>query len=159
MKRIIILLVSFLFVIAGYGQTVYSLRNTTDRKLDIKDNETYWFRAKPAPDTINEPDIVWAYTFGVDNLYDQNKQFIKIVLDSVSGTPLTTVAWSGKVFWDDAAWTEITTASWSGTTGDTTLLLDQSTAKHFRFYKLSHDGDGAGTFKYAITKQQVQFYK
>ncbi len=159
MKRLVILLISFLFVAVGYGQTVKSLRNTTDRYLPLTENETYWYRAKPAPDTINETDTVWAYTFGIDNLVDQMKSYVRIDLDSVSGTPLTTVALSGKYFWDDAAWTSISTVSWFGTTGDTTLIIDQSTAKHYRFYKLSHDGDGAGTFKYAIAKQQIQFYK
>jgi len=156
MKKLILVLVSVLIGMVSMGQVV---KNTAVNKvMDLNKNETYWYRQNIASDTVNQTDTTWSYTFGVNNLYDAVKQYVVVKLDSVSGTPLTTVALSGKVFWDDA-WTSITTAAWAGTTGDTTLILDQSTAKHFRFYKLSHDGDGTGTFKYSITKQELQIYK
>lgn len=156
MKRILVLIVSIFIAFIGYGQTVSS--SSVTKKLDLNQNETYWFREGVAADTINQSDTTWAYTFGVNNLFDAVKQYVVVKLDSVSGTPLTTVALSGKVFWDDS-WTSITTASWYGTSSDTTLILDQSTAKHYRFYKLSHDGDGTGTFKYSISKSELQIYK
>ncbi|MCK5139019.1 MAG: hypothetical protein KAQ85_04180 [Thermodesulfovibrionia bacterium] len=160
MKRFIIIFISLLLAGVSYGQSVKSLKNTVNVYRDLSETEnTYWFRTKPAADTINQTDTIWSYTFGIDNLYDQNKQYLKIVLDSISGTPLTTITWQGKYFWDDAAWTTVSTVTWSGTTADTTLLIDQSTAKHYRFYRLYHDGDGTGTFKYAINKQQLQYYK
>lgn len=160
MKKLILLLASVLIGMVSMAQSVSALKNTVNVYFKMNDKtETYWDRAKPAQDTINQADTLWSYTFGVDHLTDATKQYVKVVLDSISGTPLTTVTWQGKYFWDDASWADITSASWYGTTSDTTLLLDQSTAKHYRFYRLLHDGNGTGTFKYSIREQQVQVYK
>lgn len=154
------MLASLLVGMIGMAQTVNSLKNTTNVYLTMEpETETYWYRAKPAPDTVSTADTLWAYTFGLDHVTDPTKQYLKIDLDSVSGTPAVTVYWQGKYFWDDASWTAISNATWYGSTADTTILIDQSTAKHFRFYRLLHDGVGDSTFKYSIAKQQVQFYK
>jgi hypothetical protein len=115
-------------------------------------------RATPAVDDLSDVagDSTWYYIVGVDNVWDPTKQYVKQVLNKKTGTPKVDITWQGKYFWDDS-WTTITTISWLGS-ADSTIIFDQSSAKHYRFYRLAHVGRD-GTFTYDITKTEFQFYK
>ena len=139
----------------SYGQTVLEKKASVNKYLD-NTKDFYFYRANPSADAISDTDSLWSYTFGVDKVYDVNKQYIRLTIDKLTGTPTTAITWSGKTFWDEA-WTTITTVNYTGS-ADTTIVIDQSTAKHYRFYKLQHLGN-SGTFTYKILKTEVQFYK
>jgi len=156
MKRLVILFVLFISAIISFGQSVVDKKTSVNRYLDLDKQQTYFWRAAPTTDAIADSDSLWQYTIGVDNLYDANKQYVKQTLDKLTGTPNTDITLKGKVFWDDA-WTTITTIHWAGS-ADSTIIFDQSTAKHYRFYMIQHLGR-AGTFTYEIDKTEVQFYK
>ena len=120
------------------GQSIYSVKNLksdVDIYLDLKKDITFFQVNGGITDTVGVADSTWVKTFSVDNLYDALKSTAKMTLDSLSGTPTITVTQEGKDFWDDAPWTVILTEDWAGTTGDTTLLFNGSTAKHYRFYR------------------------
>lgn len=157
MKRLAFIFISLLFVISGFAQTVGNT-GTSVSVLDVSAGNAYYLRAIPQTDVVTSTDTLWSKVLGIDKNLDALKQYYTVDMDSVSGTPLTTVSLQGKVFWDQA-WVTITSQSWAGTSADTTLIIDNSTAKHYRFYRLFHDGDGTGTFSYKITQQEVQFYK
>lgn len=141
------------------GQTVKQTKSTigSDQYLDIAENETYWYRASSS-DVVTQADTLLSWTIGVDNMYDQLKQYVQIKLTENSGTAAVNVKFQGKTFWDDS-FTDLLDVTYAGTGTDTTIIFDGSTAKHYRFYKVLLDGDGTGTFNVTATKQEVKFYK
>lgn len=158
MKKLITILFLVAVAFVSMGQSVLTQKNSVNKYIDLSKNETYIMRVNPTADDLSDAagDSTWYYIIGVDNLYDAGKQYVKQVLDKKTGTPNVDIAWQGKYFWDDS-WTTITTIHWAGS-ADSTLLFDQSTAKHYRFYRLAHVGR-AGTFTYEIDKTEWQFYK
>lgn len=155
MKRVLLLLVGIVFVSVSFGQSVREKRNSVTQYMDVSDNVTYWYKTNV---TVTETDTLAAYTFGVDNLYDELKQYLSVKLTENSGTAAVNVKFQGKYFWDDT-WTDLKDATYAGTGTDTTILFDGSTAKHYRFYRLLLDGDGTGTFDVTMSKSELQFYK
>ena len=158
MKKLITILFLVSVAFISMGQSVLTQKNSVNKYIDLSKNETYIMRVNPTVDDLSDAagDSTWYYIIGVDNLYDAGKQYVKQVLDKKTGTPNVDIAWQGKYFWDDS-WTTITTIHYAGT-ADSTILFDQSTAKHYRFYRLAHVGR-AGTFTYEIDKTEIQFYK
>jgi hypothetical protein len=161
MKKLIIFIAALLFVVTTFGQSIYtvkSLKSSVDFYLDVKKDLTFFQVNGSSADTIGVADSTWIKTFSVDNLYDALKSTAKMTLDSLAGTPTISVTQEGKDFWDDA-WTVILTKTWAGTTGDTTLLFDGSTAKHYRFYRYNVDYDAKVAGKAKITSLHHKFYK
>lgn len=158
MKKLITILFLVLAAFVSMGQSVLTKKASVNKYIDLTKNETYIMRATPATDDLSDAagDSTWYYIIGVDNVWDANKQYVKQILNKKTGTPDVDIAWQGKYFWDDS-WTTITTIHWAGS-ADSTILYDQSTAKHYRFYRLAHVGRD-GTFTYDITKTEIQFYK
>ena len=157
MKKVVAIIFLVLVAFVSMGQSVISKVNSVNKYIDLTKNETYIMRAAPSTDALSDVagDSTWYYIIGVDNLYDVNKQYVKTVLNNLTGTSSVDISWQGKYFWDDA-WATISTYHWAG--ADTTVVFDQSTAKHYRFYRLAHVGR-EGTFTYNITKTEIQFYK
>lgn len=162
MKKLIIFIAALLFVVTTFGQSIYtvkSLKSSVDFYMDVNKDVTFFQVNGSSADTIGVTDSTWVKTFSVDNLYDALKSTGKVTLDSIKGSPRVTVTQEGKDFWDDAAWTTILTKTWYGTTGDTTLLFDGSTAKHYRFYRYNVDYDGTVAGQAKITSLHHKFYK
>lgn len=162
MKKIVVFIIALLFMGTAFGQSIYSVKNlksNVDIYLNLDKDITFFQVNGGITDTVGVADSTWVKTFSVDNLYDALKSTAKMTLDSLSGTPTITVTQEGKDFWDDAPWTVILTKKWAGTTGDTTLLFDGSTAKHYRFYRYNvvHDTTVVGQAR--ITQLQHKFYK
>lgn len=162
MKKIVVFIIALLFMEAAFGQSIYSVRNLksdVDIYLDLKKDITFFQVNGGIADTVGVADSSWVKTFSVDNLYDVLKSTAKMTLDSIKGSPRITVTQEGKDFWDDATWTTVLTETWYGTTGDTTLLFDGSTAKHYRFYRYNVDYDAKVNGQARITRLQHKFYK
>lgn len=161
MRKLAIILVSILFAVICYGQNdnVYQHRNDVTKYLDLqKKKNTYWSYTGVAADTISSNDSTYNYSFGVDNIIDKISIAGFVQLDSVSGTPTTSVILKGKVFWDQD-WITLETETWAGTTGDTTLVFDYTTAKAWRFVKFEHDATATTTQKYSINQQEIKIYE
>lgn len=161
MKKIVVFIIALLFMGIAFGQSIYSVKNLksdVDIYLDLNKDLTFFQVNGRITDTVGVADSSWVKTFSVDNLYDALKSTAKMTLDSLSGTPTITVTQEGKDFWDDA-WTVILTEKWAGTTGDTTLLFNGSTAKHYRFYRYNVDYNAKVAGQARITRLQHKFYK
>ena len=162
MKKIVVFIIALLFMGTAFGQSIYSVKNLksdVDIYINLNKDITFFQVNGGITDTVGVADSTWVKTFSVDNLYDALKSTAKMTLDSLSGTPTITVTQEGKDFWDDAAWTVILTKTWAGTTGDTTLLFDGSTAKHYRFYRYNVVLDTTVAGQARITQLQHKFYK
>ena len=162
MKKIVVFIIALLFIGTAFGQSIYSvksLKSDVDIYLDLKKDITFFQVNGGITDTVGVADSSWVKTFSVDNLYDALKSTAKMTLDSIKGSPRITVTQEGKDFWDDATWTTVLTKKWYGTTGDTTLLFDGSTAKHYRFYRYNVDYDAKVGGQARITQLQHKFYK
>lgn len=150
----------------GYGQTVDNVKNHEgDVNVNLKMNSellaspiTYWHTYFTAADTVSSNDSTHVYTYSVRDVLDGIKFAGRLSLDSISGTPTTTVTLQGKIFWDDS-WTTVDTETWSGTSADTTLLFDYATAKPYRFWRVYHDCTATTAQKYEIQELEVKVYK
>ena len=167
MRKYIILFASLLVAAVSYGQntinTVDNHKDDVNAVLDLKAGIisaplTYWDLYGSAADTVSSADSTWTYSFGVNHVLDAYKIAGRIKLDSISGTPTTTVTLEGKHFYDDA-WTVLATETWAGTTSDTTLNFDYTTAKAYRFIRFHHDCTATTAQKYKINEQEIQLYK
>ena len=156
MKKLALILATLLIGMISMGQTVYEQKSSVTQYMDVAGGTYYWYAGTDAT-TITQADTLRAYTFAVASV-DVLKQYVKIKLVENSGTAAVDVKLQGKYFWDDS-YSDILTASYAGTGADTTIYLDGSTAKHYRFYKILLDGDGSGTFNVTLNKAELQLYK
>jgi len=162
MKRFLFTLASLIFVMLSYGQqtieTVSNLESSVDIVLDIKENVTFTHYYGSTADSVSNNDSTWTYVYGVKNVIDAIKATAIMKLDSVSGTPNTSITLQGKSFWD-SDWTTVETETWAGSSSDTTLVFDYSTAKPYRFWRFNHDAVADSTQKYTIDEIQFQIYR
>ena len=154
MKKLFLILISFAFIAVSFGQTVKSQNSALTKRLDVSDNVTYWYKTG---DVLTQADTLRNYYLGIDNNHDSLKQYARIKIVENSGTADLAVKVQGKVMKDEA-WTDLLSTSYSGTGSDTTIVLDGTTAKNFRFYNILLDGNGAGTFNVTV-KSEIKFYK
>jgi hypothetical protein len=164
MRKVLFSLIFVLSALISLGQTIYTVKNVDalfDVKLDINRNKTFFQLNGGATQTVSQDDSTWTYTFCVDNLYDALKGYGKMDLDSLAGTPSVTVTLEAKYFYDDASWTTVLTKTWAGTTGDTTLIFDNSSAKAYRFFRFNVNPDISldTTQVFDIGQIQYQLYK
>lgn len=134
MRKLVFLLVLAMFTAISYGQdvSIKGVKSGFDQVFDINKNTTYlWFYGDESTDIIEASDT-WSHDYVIDNLYDALKHECRVKLDSVSGSPDVTVTLEGKYSYNDS-YTSIATATWSGTSSDTTIILQGSTAKPYRF--------------------------
>jgi len=162
MKKLLLILASLIVVVLSYGQntieTVSNLESSVDVVLDINESVTFTHYYGTAADTASSNDSTWTYVYGIKNVFDAIKAQGIVKLDSVSGTPTTSITLEGKPFWD-SDWTTVETETWAGSSEDTTLVFDYSTAKPYRFWRFNHDVTATTAQKYKITEVQFQIYK
>ena len=166
MRKLVILFASILIAVIGYGQNtaldVKSLENNFDVNFKVNnnraaDNFVYsWFYGNESTDTIDASDT-WNRDYSIRNLYDALKHECRVELDSISGTPTVTVTLEGKYSYNDG-YTSIATATWSGTSADTTIILQGSTAKPYRFINFKAVADATAQ-KVQIERVEVGVYK
>lgn len=156
MKRLAIILVGLLIGMVSIGQTVSEKSGSVTQVLDAPNGVTYWYSGTDA-DIVTQADTLVAYTFGVKSL-DALKQYVMVTLTENSGASGIVVSLLGKEFWDQS-YTSITSATYHGGGSDTTILLDGSSAKHDRFYKILIDGVSDSTFNTTVNKIELQVYK
>ena len=165
MKRLVTLLFAVVIAAISYGQVDNVKNHEGDVNVNLKMNSelltapiTYWHTYFAAGDTVSSTDSTHTYSYSVRDVVDGIKVAARLLLDSVSGTPTTTVVLQGKIFWDDA-WTTVETETWAGTSADTTLLFDYTTAKPYRFWRTFHDCTATTAQKYLLQEQEIKVYK
>lgn len=148
MRKYIILLGLLLVAAVSYSQSVYSVRASLDTRLDA-DKSQYYYKA-PNLSVIDSVNNTLSLVLGVDNLFDLTKQYVKVKLDSISGSPATTVYLNAKHFWTDD-WTGIDTVTWAGTEADTVFSVSNTTSNAYRFFNIQFVSDTAGNFQFRPT--------
>jgi hypothetical protein len=145
MRKFVFLIMSILIAFVAIGQQtdlrVSKLRSSLDAVLDLDKNQTYFYTYPTA--TVDTVDNTWSYTIGVDNSFDLTKQYVKVTLDSISGTPSVTTHLYGKTFWGDS-WTSIANVVWAGSSADTTFYITNATAVAYRFFSVGLIADTTG---------------
>lgn len=157
MKKLVLLIASVLFAMITMAQSVDNATGI-NVKMDVNTNKTYFRDLGNALDTIGIVDSTWSTTFSVDNLYDALKQQVRLKVDEVTGTGRFTAYWKGKNFLSNS-WTNISTINYYGTGSDTTILIDQSTAKTYRFYQLEVDVVATTAQTLKMLDFEVYWYK
>lgn len=108
-------------------------------------------------DSIDAVDSLYSIVLTLNQTYPI-KYNIRHKLDSVSGTPTTTVYLQGRVFTSDS-WSAISNVYWAGTSSDTTITFtENSTAKFYRQLRIYHDADGSVTQKYNLDELEVKLW-
>jgi hypothetical protein len=106
-----------------------------------------------ASDTVSNNDTLWSAEL-LTNKIAPLLYNIKVKLTKVSGTPKSTVYLQGKLFSDDT-WVNITSLTYGGTTADTTIVISNTTANRYRYFKILVSRT-AGTFK--VTDSQFKLW-
>lgn len=145
MKRLAIFISLFVFAIVSYGQTDISVSGlkgnyADEEKFDVNANETYSFFYGAAADTVSDNDTIWSKSYIIENVYEELEHECRVSLDSVSGTPTLNVALQGKWSENDS-WSSLANADWAGSSSDTTITLQNTTAKNYRFLRVYIDAD------------------
>lgn len=154
MKRLGLILLGLAFISVGFAQNLTDKGLASSFDVNFKVNQKSpesnivysYFYGNETTDTIDASDT-WNRDYSIMNLYDALKQECRVELDSVSGTPSVTVTLEGKYSYNDS-YTSIATATWTGTSADTTIILQGSTAKPYRFLNFKAVADA--------TEQKVQ---
>ena len=162
MKKLAIILVSFLFAIVSYGQnpdiSANAKKSSTSTFFDMNENLNYRYFYGATADTVGIADTTYSYTYTVVNLDEQLEAECRVKLDSTSGTPTMNVALKGKFSWNDS-WTSIANSDWAGTSADTTIILQSTTAVPYRFYQVYIDVDGTATQEAAVNLIELGVFK
>lgn len=158
MKKLIIILVMFAFVVATYAQA--------DKTMAANDSKGSWLYESSlgSGDTIGAGDSTWYYTV-YPNKGERLYYNISINIDSVGGTGgvanLVPVILQGRDLSSDS-FTNIDTIAWTGSasaTNDTTIRFTQeTTAQFYTEYRLSITAAN-DSFRALIDWIKFRFYK
>ena len=121
---------------------------------------------------VVQPDITYTYVSTDYNLtnttvrnfvfpafqHEKSTQDYVIKLDSVSGnhTAVAVVLYGGKSA-IKGDYTQIATATWKRTTADTVIVLSNTTANRYRYFKITLTGTGTGVTK--VSDQELKLWR
>jgi len=127
-----------------------------DKAVTLSQTKTFHSFAMGAADTITNNDQLYHFEVNANSHLKQTQDWL-ISLDSISGSPNVAVLLQGKKF-EDESWTNIGTAvTWKGTSSDTTIIISNTTANRYRFYKLGLDATATAQ-KSRITKCEFKVW-